>query len=392
MTLISPDGRSARGPLTGPADGGHLTIDLGAVVENWRRMAARVAPAECAAAVKADAYGLGLAPVSRALFAAGARTFFVAHLNEGLALRAVLPEARIAVLNGLFPGTEGEFLAARLTPVLNDLGQLALWREAAPGVPACLHRDTGMNRLGLDDGEWRRLLTEPERLDDVAIAALMSHFACGDMADSPMTAAQTAQFRQERDALAAACGRPIPGSLANSAGVWRDPATAFDLARPGCALYGVNPMPERPSPVLVPVTVEVPILQVRTIEKPGTVGYGAARPVSPGQRIATLGVGYADGYLRCLGDRAVVRIAGVECPVIGRVSMDLITVDGSAIPEPALQPGGAAEILGPSLPPDRVAGWAGTIGYEILTSLGARYARRYLPPPTHAEGSAASTG
>lgn len=348
-------------------------------------MANRVAPAECGAAVKADAYGLGLEPVAKALYTAGTRTFFVAHLSEGVALRAALPDARIAVLNGLFAGLEAVYRDRDLTPVLNDLGQVALWqaanRDAGSARPAFLHRDTGMNRLGLDDGDWRRLLAEPDRLDGVPLAALMTHFACADMAGHPMFAEQTDRFRADRADLARTLGRPVLGSLANSSGLWRDPALAVDLARPGCALYGVNPTPEAVSPIAVPVRLDVPILQVRTIERAGTVGYGAGCPVVPGQRIATLAVGYADGYIRAMGDKAAVRIADRECPVVGRVSMDLITVDVSAIPDAMLRPGVAAEVLGPSLPPDRLAAWAGTIGYEILTALGARYARCYLPAP-----------
>ncbi|MEQ8967035.1 MAG: alanine racemase [Azospirillaceae bacterium] len=357
--------------------GAVLTIDLDALAANYTSLAERSAPSECAAVVKADAYGLGLAEVAPVLARAGARTFFVATLDEGLALRALLPEARIGVLDGLMPGTEAEFEAAALTPVLNDLGQIERWRARAGADgrtrPAFVQIDTGMNRLGLSRADVDLLEAEPGHLDGLEVAAFMSHLACADTVDHPMTASQIAAF------MAALYRLPeAPASLANSAGLFRGRQTHFDLVRPGCALYGVNPTPEADNPMRDVVRLEAKVLQVRDVDSPETVGYGGTHQVVGRSKIATIAAGYADGYFRALGNRATAFAAGVALPVVGIVSMDLTTIDITALPEDALAPGDTIQLIGPDVPVDAVAAAADTIGYEVLTSLGRRYHRRYV--------------
>lgn len=368
--------------------GGILTIDLDAIAANYRLLAAKVAPAECAAVVKADGYGLGLAFVVPALLAAGAATFFVAHPAEGLTLRALAPEAVIGVLNGLLPGCEEDYCGHRLIPVLNQLSEVERWaahgRTRRSPLPAFLHVDTGMNRLGLGPAELARLAGEPGLLTGLSLRAVMSHLACADQPDHPMTAAQLAAFRAARAVLP-----PAPASLANSSGIFRGPDIHFDLVRPGCALYGINPTPEAANPMRQTVRLDARILQVRTVDSPAVVGYGATPIDRLPCKIATIAVGYADGYLRSLGNRGSVCIAGRDAPVIGRVSMDLITVDVTDLPDDSVRPGGWAEILGPHRTPDEVARAAGTIGYEVLTALGRRYARRVIGAPV---GGAALAG
>jgi alanine racemase len=342
-----------------------LTIDLGAIVANWRALGA-LHGAEVAAVLKADAYGLGAAPVGRALAAAGCRSFFVAHLAEGVALREALgPAPRIAVLNGFAPRADGE---AALTPVLNSLGDVEAWR-AEPRA-AFIHLDTGMARLGLDQREAARLVQDPSLLGALRVAAWMSHLACADEPAHPLNAQQAARF-------AALCERlpPAPRSLANSSGIFLGAAFRSDLARPGAALHGINPQPGTPNPLRQVVRLDAPVLQIREIAAGESVGYGASWTAARPSRIATVAAGYADGYLRSLSGRGEGFLGEAPIPLVGRVSMDLLTFD--ATDHPALRPGDAITLIGPRNTPDEVAARAGTIGYEVLTSLGTRYARRY---------------
>lgn len=357
--------------------GGLLTIDLDAVAENYRRLRARLARAACGAAVKADAYGLGATRVGPALARAGCRDFFVAHLDEGVALRPHLPGAAIYVLNGVLPGEEAEFTAHDLIPVLNSLAQLnrwAQWGRQHGARPAALHIDTGMSRLGLEDSDIDPLANDPGRLADIDLRLVLSHLACAEETDNPMNAAQLAAFERARRRLP-----DVPASLANSSGIFLGPAYQFDLARPGAALYGVNPTPGQANPMRPVVRLEGRIIQVREIDRPRTVGYGAAHSVRRRSKIATIAIGYADGYLRSLSGRGKCRLAGTEVPIVGRVSMDLITVDVTDVPTDAACEGTVIEVIGHGgNTVDDVAEAAGTNGYEILTSLGPRYRRRYV--------------
>lgn len=357
--------------------GAILTIDLGAVVDNWRLIAQTAKGAEAGAVVKADGYGLGAARVGRALAKAGCTTFYVARIEEGVRLRAALPAVDIHVLDGLLPATQADLMEHRLIPVLNSRDQVHAWavhaRHLGRKLPADLHVDTGMNRLGLDAGEVDDLLADPSDLDALDLRHVASHLACSDERRHPMNAAQRERFAELRRRLPR--GR---GSLANSSGIFLGKPFHFDAVRPGAALYGVNPHPDEPNPMAQAVQLQGRILQVRFVDSPHSVGYGATHAVARRTKIATVAVGYADGYLRSLSNRGTAHIGEAEAPLVGRVSMDLITLDVTTVPERLARPGGLVDLIGPHHPLDAVAAAAGTIGYEILTSLGARYHRVYL--------------
>jgi alanine racemase len=367
--------------MTGARDsrystGSVLEIDLAAVRNNYRRLLAELGGVASAAVVKADGYGLGAKRVAPALWSAGCRTFFTAHLGEAADLRTALPEAEIFVLNGALPGAEADFIGLDLCPVLNGLDDLERWAKLARSIgrtlPAALHLDTGMARLGLPPAEVDQLAAEPERLDGVALRYVMSHLACAEESGHPMNETQRAAFEAARARMPAA-----PACFANSSGIFLGPRFRFDLARPGVALYGANPTPERPNPMAGTVRLTAPILQVRAIDPPASVGYGATHKIDRPARIATVAVGYADGYLRSLSSSGRCRLGGYDVAVVGRVSMDLITLDVTGVPEEAAHPGAEVEIIGPNQTVDQVAERAGTIPYEILTSLGRRYSRIY---------------
>jgi alanine racemase len=366
-------------PALADADGADavLTIDLAALAGNYRQLAARAEGAACAAVVKADAYGLGMAAAAPALWQAGARTFFVAQLAEAVPLRALLPEAEIGVLNGLALHDTAPFADHQLLPVLNSLGEIERWGRACTArearLPAFLQIDTGMSRLGLPPDELGQLIARPDLLRPFPIRAVMSHLACADEAGHPKTAAQLALFRTLLAKLP-----PAPASLANSSGIHRGRDYHFDMVRPGCALYGVNPTPEADNPMRQVARLDSRVIQVRRVDSPATVGYGATHRFRGSAKIATIPVGYADGYQRVLGGRGQVSVAGATVPVVGRISMDLITIDVSALPEGAVEVGTPVRLLGaPGPSVNALAAAAGTIGYEILTGLGHRFARRY---------------
>jgi alanine racemase len=358
---------------------GTLTIDLDAIARNWRKLAASAAPAECAAVVKADAYGLGAARVVPTLAAAGCRTFFVATLDEGVAVREALrtAEASVYVLSGAPRGAEGDFIAHRLRPVLNSLADVERWvaagRRNGKAIPAALHIDTGMSRLGLDEHEQKAVCVDASLLADLDLALVMSHLACADEPDHPLNEEQRARFAAVTAALPS-----VPASLANSAGIFLKRAYHLHLVRPGVALYGGAPVRGVPNPMEGVVRLAVRILQVREIDSPRTVGYGATYQAHEPTRIATVAAGYADGYPRSLSNRGQGVIAGHVVPLVGRVSMDLSTFDVSAVPAAKLAQATSLELIGPDLPIDAVAAAAGTIAYEILTSLGRRYHRVYV--------------
>lgn len=365
--------------------GAILTVDLAAIAANWRglRDAGRAdgKPIDCAAVLKADAYGTGAMIVGPRLAAEGCRQFFVAHIEEGIALRGVLPEHPIYVLNGLLPGTEADFVQYGLTPVMNHLGQLNSWRAAAQRfnrpLDAVIHIDTGMHRLGLSSEEAQVLAHDRARLRGLRLALLMSHLVVSEEPDNPINGEQLSRFRNFVRTMPGA-----PASLANSSGIFLGPDYHFDLLRPGAALYGINPLPGRPNPMLPTVTLHARILQVRRIDALQTVGYGAAWRSARPSRVATIALGYADGYFRTLINRTHVHLAGHKVPVIGRISMDLVTIDVTDVPEADSQPGAGVEVLGPHLTADDLAEHARTNAYEVMTALGRRYARVYLDSET----------
>lgn len=353
--------------------GAILTINLDALAENWRALKARLKQgAEAAAVVKADGYGLGAEQVGAALAKAGCRTFFVARLEEGIRLRQALSKGeRIFVLDGVLPGTASEFPAHGLIPVLNEPGQIKEWAPLTQGrARAALHLDTGMNRLGLSPAEMPSLQRE---IGASGLCLVMSHLACSEETGNPKNAQQLGRFLEARKDLS-----HLPASLSNSSGIFLSQDYHFDLVRPGVALYGVNPTPGQPNPVSQVVELKARIVQVRDVDLPETVGYGATHQVLGKSRIATVAVGYADGWPRSLSNRGFGVLGGVRVPLVGRVSMDLMTFDVTKAPGGAAKPGGFITLLGDGASVDEVAGLAGTIGYEILTNLGPRYFRKYV--------------
>ena len=338
-----------------------LTIDLDAVVTNWANLN-RMTEGETAAVVKADGYGLGAGRVATALLKAGAQQFFVAVAEEGAALRRALgPGPRISVFSGHMAGDTDLIRANDLTPMINSVDQLLMHFEALPGHAFGLQLDSGMNRLGMEPAEWAAVR-------DVALAqkptVVMSHLACADDPGHPMNPRQLRAFNELTE------GVDVPRSLAATGGMLLGEKYHFDLTRPGVGLYGGLPFIDA-----VPVvTLDVPVIQVRDVEPGESVGYANAFVATAPTRVATVSAGYADGLIRAMGDKATFTFEGKKLPVLGRVSMDLITVDVTALPEPPAQ----VQLIGMHQSVDTVAGFAGTIGYEILTSMGARYDRVYL--------------
>ena len=360
--------------MTGP-ETSRLTIDLGAIVANWQDLRHRHPSGDVAAVVKADAYGLGAKIVAPALHAAGCRHFFVAHLSEALAIRALLPGAMLGVLNGLAPGQAEIFAAQGITAVLGSLSEIDRWaseaRRLGRRLPTLLHVDTGMNRLGLDERELAILAADPSVLAGLELLYLMTHLVSSELPTDPINQRQRAEF-------AAACAAlpPMRRSLANSSGIFLGPDFASDLARPGAALYGINPTPDRPNPMRQTVRLDIEVLQVREIAAGDSVGYNAAWRASRPSRIATAPLGYADGWPRSMATCSHAIFDGRPVPLVGRVSMDLTTYDVTDFPE--IVPGDWLNVIGPDRTPDDIARDAGTNGYEVLTSLWSRYARTYL--------------
>lgn len=357
--------------------GAVLTVDLGALQNNYRYLLAQLAGARCGAAVKADAYGLGARRVAQALYQAGCRDFFVAHLHEAIDLRTELAtDAAIYVMHGSPVGLEAEFLTHRCTPVLNSLQQVAAWRRLAKlqqrALPAIVQFDTGMARMGLDHAETQQFLHHAELREGLAIQFLMSHLAVAERHDDAFNHLQLQRMQAIQQALPG-----LPVTLANSSGIFLGPAFHFALARPGAALYGVNPHLNQVNPMQAVAYLQGRIIQTREIPAGTGVGYGASWVSQRTSRIATVGVGYADGWLRSLSNRGWVEIAGHKVPMVGNVSMDTITLDVSDIASEYLQEGALVDLLSDRITVDQVAACAGTIGYEILTSLGARYERLY---------------
>lgn len=357
--------------------GATLHIDLDAIVANWRAIGAAVRPATAGAVIKADAYGLGARPVSDALAAAGCRSFFVAMLCEALPLaRSLSDQATIYVLNGLLPGEEAECAAAGVVPVLNSIDQLDRWADLARTqrrrLPAILQVDSGMARLGLSPDEVASLAASSKGLDGLDLHFVISHFACADEPTHPANAAQRDRFER-----LAAMFPNVPRCLDNSGGALASSARHFDLARAGLALYGGAPIAERPSPMRPVVRLAAPIIQLRRLRTGGGVGYGLTFTARRETLLATIPVGYADGWPRHLSGRGCAYIGPHRVPIAGRISMDSLTLDVTDVPSDLLGPGASVELIGAHQTIEDVARDAGTISYEILTRLGSRYARVY---------------
>jgi alanine racemase len=367
--------------LLPPDATGVITVDLDALQNNWRALANLVAPAECAAVVKADAYGLGAAEVIPALARAGCRTFFVATPEEGRRARLLAPDARLFILDGLFPGAAPLLLAADVTPVLSSLDDAEDWaREAArlgKPLPAALQVDSGLNRLGLSANDVKALASKSSLLSRLDLQLVMSHLACADDPEHPHNARQRTAFNRRRALLPS-----VPASLAASDGLMLGAAYHYDLVRPGYALYGGQAFRGGATPVSPVVTIQARIVQVRTLKSGDSVGYSATWHATRPTRLAVIAAGYADGIARALSAASgkkggMVMIAGQKAPVVGRVSMDLITVDVTDV-DGEIRRGDLATLVGPGLTIESMGKAAGTIGYEVLTRLGPRFVRRYI--------------
>ena len=383
MTVHDPDLPLATVSSPGPGPdeaGGILTIDLAAIEANWKKLAGTTIPVECAAVVKADAYGLGLDPVTRKLAKAGCRTFFVADVAEGRQVRAIAPEAVIYVLNGVMPGSAQAFADDNLRPVINSTTELAEWDAFVATKNwrggAALHVDTGMNRLGVTIDEAVAIAPRLQS-ENHGIMLLISHLACSERADHPLNDKQIRLFREIRIIY-----RGVPSSLANSSGIFLGGTLHCDLVRPGIALYGGNPTPGRSNPMRPVVELKGRIAQVRNLAKGDTVGYGATFTASRASRIAIVAVGYADGVQRSAAASKAkpaceMVVAGRRCPVAGIVSMDLTAVDVTDLAEGSVRRGDFATLIGEGMDIDNLAAGMGTISYEALCRLGRRYHRLY---------------
>src|SRR6266550_4960496 len=385
MTILEPTLQPATVPgLSADAEtGGVLTIDLAAIEANWKRLAGMTVPVDCAAVVKADAYGCGLPQVAAKLYKAGCRTFFVADLGEGRTVRSIARDAVIYVLNGVLPGTGRTLADSNLRPVINGPTELAEWDAFVANNNwrggAALHIDTGMNRLGLTIEEGLAISSRI-RAENHGFTLLVSHFACADNPSHPMNDKQIRLFRELRILY-----RGVPSSIANSSGIFLGGTVHCDVVRPGGALYGANPTPGKKNPMRPVVELRGRIIQVRAAKQGESIGYGATFTTPRPTKLAIIAVGYGDGHARAASANkskpaADVIIARRRCPLLGRVSMDLIAADVSDIPEGIVKRGDYATLLGIDIGVDELAAAMGTIGYEVLTSLGRRYRRIYKNP------------
>ncbi|MGQ0742143.1 MAG: alanine racemase [Alphaproteobacteria bacterium] len=360
------------------SDIARLTVRLGAVRNNYLAIAAQVGAVKVAPVVKADGYGTGMVPVSRALAETGADTFFVARVQEGVELRQALPQARIYVLDGVTEETVPVLRAHALTPVLNRLEEVAAWSAAArdgrTSLDAAIQIDTGMSRSGLSRADTDTLGAEAtNRLRGVNLALILSHLSCSDDAEHPMNRTQLERFRAALAKLP-----PAPASLSASAGVGLGREYDFDMVRPGLALYGGNPQPKSPNPYRVVARLSAPVLQVRRVDLGDSVGYGATFTAGRPLKLVTVALGYADGLARTSGGRGRAALAGVRVPFAGRISMDLCVLDASAVPDSACRAGAEVEFFGDTVTLEEAAEAAGTVNYETLTRVSARVPRAYV--------------
>jgi alanine racemase len=359
---------------------GILTIDLDAIVANWRKLEKTAVPAECAGVVKANAYGCGVEQVAKALASAGCKTFFVATLEEARVVRAALPTATLYALDGFFQNSGDAYAAIDCKPVIGDLNELAEWdvfcRRSGWNGGAAIHIDTGMNRLGLTVPEAQGIIPRINA-GDHGITLVMSHLVSAELVNNPTNAKQLTAFREIASLFSG-----VPTSLSNSSGIYLGPQFQFDLVRPGAALYGINPTPEADNPMKPVVELKARIVQIRNVERGETVGYGGTWTARRPTKLAIVSAGYADGYFRAAsandGTRgAEVVVAGKRCPIAGRISMDLVAIDVTDLPANAARRGHMVTLIGEGITVDELAHHFGTIGYEVMTNLGLRYVRVY---------------
>ncbi|MDX2074196.1 MAG: alanine racemase [Alphaproteobacteria bacterium] len=346
-----------------------LSVNLSALRANYQLLKNRHAKKSIASVVKANAYGLGVAEVSKALAAEGCTLFFVATLDEAMELRGTLPKADIAVFNGIFKGEETEFKAHNIIPVANDLEQGDRCQVA--GVRKYfVHVDTGMTRLGLSETDIGKFLSQSP-IPNPQPLLLLSHLSCANDPAHPKNAEQLLRLKEAQKYFPNA-----PVSFANSSGLFLPDEYHFDLGRPGCALYGINPVAGE-NPMRHVATLSAPILQIRELDRDESVGYGATFEAGKNARIAIVGLGYSDGYFRSLSNRGVAFIAGHKVPIVGRISMDMIALDVSQVPASAITENSRAEFINVGQTVDDIAEQCGTIGYEVFTRIGRRVRRIY---------------
>jgi len=355
-----------------------LEINIDSIIHNYQLINNKVGNTECAAVLKADAYGMGASVVAKALDKVGCSTFFVATIDEGIELRACFSknENQIAVLSGLLEGSEDIFYSNKLTPVLNDTEQIKKWaiynKQKKISAPSILHIDTGMNRLGLTINELYDIIKNPTELKELHVEWIMSHLACGDQPRDIMNEKQLSVFLNAKKEFP-----NVKASLANSAGVFLGQSYHLDMVRPGIALYGSGSGSIPSKPLKQVIKLYSRILQIRTLSTGASVGYGASYRVSEATRVATVGLGYADGYLRSLSNCSWVFFNGLRLPVIGRISMDYITIDITQIASEKIKTGDFIEIIGDKFTLDDLATVANTVPHELLTRLGTRHHRIY---------------
>ncbi len=358
---------------------GILTVDLSAVTHNYGILKEQTGSGvKTGAVLKANAYGLGAAEVGKALFKAGCNDFFVSSPEEGQILRRALPAPRIMVLNGFYDSVAELYAKDNLIPMLGSFIEIEhykkLGQKQGKKLPAFLSFNTRMNRLGLGSVETEKLLSEMHMLEGIDVIGIMSHFACADEKSHPLNETQYEVFNKIAQHFPEA-----EKSLCNSSGIFRDKKYHYNLLRPGMALYGLNPTPEAANPMRAVVHLDLPVMRVRIVYAGASVGYGATWKAEKDTPLATVSAGYADGIFRSLSNRGALYWKGHRCPIRGRVSMDLTTVDLSEIPEKERpRPGDSMEFIGEHQSADAIALDAGTIGYEILTALGHRYKREYV--------------
>lgn len=366
--------------------GGRLTIDRDAIAANWLDLQGRLtAGTECAATIKADAYGTGAAGTAKRLAEAGCKTFFVALPSEGAEVRKVLPDAVIYILGGLFPGCAETYADADLRPMIGSAPELAEWsafcKAHGQARETGLHVDTGMNRLGFRPEDFPDIMNNRDLTGPVTVSLLITHLACGSDPDHPANRRQLETFRGVTDPF-----KHIPRSMANSAGVFLGPEYHFDLARPGISLYGGKAIDTEPNPMRPVAMIEARVMQVRSVPSGETVGYGCTETAKGPRRVAIVAAGYADGLHRrasSTDDRpgGFAWSKGFRLPLIGRISMDMLALDITGTPEGLIERGSFVEMLGPNVAASDLAAYAETIDYEYLTGLGRRYHRRYQPLP-----------
>jgi alanine racemase len=359
------------------------TIDLGIIADNYRALQTTCGAAEVAATIKADAYGLGAMRIAQTVYAAGCRSFYVAHFEEALALRTLHTDTTVFVLHGIPVGAEAEAHAKNITPIVTDLGALeritTLGKKLNTQISVNLHRDTGMNRIGFSESEWNTLIAAPDKLNGCNAAWVMSHFACSDEPDHPMNEQQCQKFIRAT--------KPFPSAkktLANSHGIFLGKQMHFDQVRPGRALSGTGTTDIKSTGGLKnALSLHAPIIQLRSIDSNCTVGYGATQRVEKSMRLAALAYGYADGLHRAFSNTDQISghhfyLRGIAVPIVGRISMDLVMVDVSKIPEHLVNIGDRVEIVGEHQSVDDFAAQIGTIGYEVMTHMGHRVERNYV--------------